>query len=1582
MISTQKQPFFSFPETDSDEKSSHTSSGDSTLTPGLSALKEDRTHSTVTQQTLPEIGPVPSVVMTPKPRENHLNGMSSPEPIPSKIAAAQSSTDSGRSKSIQAQDSTPVSAAPATTSGQSSGRKSSSEQVLSAFNSWDDIGSASTSSTTTASHLDGSTDKDVGTESVTLSINNSRTDKGSSVHDPLPTQQRQHPPSREQSSRDGEATSLTTSSRPPPEATPAPATAPIGLDEFDGGRVSRQSTASEASSWEFESFQWNTKEPAVEVHPLAANSKTEASFGPLGIAESPVSLSSNALKFTSTPTGLVEHREMEVASLEEADFVNVITIGGMSQGVPLSPELGQGDLLMQGVDREELLGSSVEGICGSVGINGHSKGKGNQKSKEEGKKLSAAKSKKSESTSPPGSGRKENGRELPDSSGKKSKELKKSKDKESGRGKTSSSEKTPEKKLESKIKGQAKKTPSGVMTEMKPHGSVSIKASDSIRSNPNPLSASQPPIDLRKGSASFRGDISDSNKGIGRYSMSNNGLSKASLPNLSSPTSGSSREGTPDLHYSSSATSEDDSPRRSKRKKEKLPLRKRLSMSMKSLLDRDGGKATTSKTAWTFAEAPIRERSRGLFAAQSELQLSVLTEKDRESLLADTELIPRTYSMECLHPANRDRSLDGPGIEKLATFDRVSSDSDSEYLTASDSELNDYVHSSVSILGIPSDATRDAGCGATKGGLQSVSGPHLPQQSPQLQLQSTRGRSEEVPVGDSETTPKNSPEAAKKKHAMTTAGVSPAPNSPRGRAKTTSDFSQSLSSTSTPSLSSSSSNGPSSFSRFSKGRVPIRKTSVSKSPRAAEPLKSSLSERVERIKQQRRTESLSISKPITVRKSPISSPVTSQRAISTSKLPSISQSPKSGSPVTSRRTVSVSKSPVISRTHSNSSPVPPRGSHAVSKSPVVSTTPPNSSSPLPLRRTISSAKSPSRTPPKTTPTGGRKLATSSSPVPKTKAAKGTEIQTKNKKKLAPKPNRIAPMPPQVKATDVSVDIDSLLTSVGQRLDMLEVSPSSETPESDVSKSDIQNGTRILPLESELSPSPVPASSRAENPISPPSIASMPAFVFSAASPLHSRQSSYDVDPNPPTQEGSPPEIFLTPNTSPQPPRRANKDSSHQKPDATPLPVSNVKKQRKSPILGILRRKTAPGPPSAASSRPQAAAVSTEKASVNKLPRAKTPSPTPQRREVSTGKRPISTSTVCPLGPSVKSDSNLPVQRTSSSSHAPSFTAALPPKPPSMKKNTSESVLPSSSRRIAPSPPAGGRSKPTGGERSTTNLTRPTGGTALRSSQRRSTQSTVSSSSSSSSGVKSKLSTPSLLDPKGSLSRSSIRASGRKKTSTVSPKHFPKAGDKALGSKSAVSLPRSSPERASSRGSKSVASLTRPSSASAASSRRVSSNAHSTSLSQDAGGKPSTGSPGRRSMRRVSSGEIIPKKIKPAASGTLNRRERRQSGGSSTLNRLLSGSKSGGAIRPQSASTVRGTAANKSMRLSRTESKRKIIGSGTLPRNSTLTRMATPPSSVAGSVQSSPGRLSMRRSQSGKDVFAVFDQISAEAQGSM
>lgn len=172
--------------------------------------------------------------------------------------------------------------------------------------------------------------------------------------------------------------SSTTSLKLPADTVPVPAVAAVGVDEYDGGRVSRESNVS-ATSWEFESFQWNSTAPGSQARPLAAKSEREASSDSPGIAKASAPPSSNVPKFTS---GLMERRGMEVENLDGANFVNVISIGGMSQSDPVA--LGTG----WGVDPEELLGSSLEGECGSVGINGW---KDDPKSKEEGKKSSAAK---------------------------------------------------------------------------------------------------------------------------------------------------------------------------------------------------------------------------------------------------------------------------------------------------------------------------------------------------------------------------------------------------------------------------------------------------------------------------------------------------------------------------------------------------------------------------------------------------------------------------------------------------------------------------------------------------------------------------------------------------------------------------------------------------------------------------------------------------------------------------------------------------------------------------------------------------------------------------------------------------------------------------------------------------------------------------------------------------------------------------------------------------------------------------------------------------------------------------------------
>lgn len=143
--------------------------------------------------------------------------------------------------------------------------------------------------------------------------------------------------------------------------------------------------------------------------------------------------------------------------------------------------------------------------------------------------------------------------------------------------------------------------------------------------------------------------------------------------------------------------------------------------------------------------------------------------------------------------------------------------------------------------------------------------------------------------------------------------------------------------------------------------------------------------------------------------------------------------------------------------------------------------------------------------------------------------------------------------------------------------------------------------------------------------------------------------------------------------------------------------------------------------------------------------------------------------------------------------------------------------------------------------------------------------------------------------------------------------------------------------------------------------------------------------GRRSMRRSSSGDLMKNKpIRPGSSATL-RRERRPSQASSNLS--MRSVKSGTTMRPHSASVIsaRNSVATRSMRLPRLSSAgRKSISSGTstLPRGLGLTRHATPPSSSEAGLHASPTRKSLKRSSIKGDVFAVFDQISAEAKGQM
>ena len=83
------------------------------------------------------------------------------------------------------------------------------------------------------------------------------------------------------------------------------------------------------------------------------------------------------------------------------------------------------------------------------------------------------------------------------------------------------------------------------------------------------------------------------------------------------------------------------------------------------------------------------------------------------------------------------------------------------------------------------------------------------------------------------------------------------------------------------------------------------------------------------------------------------------------------------------------------------------------------------------------------------------------------------------------------------------------------------------------------------------------------------------------------------------------------------------------------------------------------------------------------------------------------------------------------------------------------------------------------------------------------------------------------------------------------------------------------------------------------------------------------------------------------------------------------------IRPQG-ETLNRNIATRSMRMT---SSRKVSTLGTMPRSSVVTKLGGSSMST-GNIQMTPARKSMRKASSQKDVFDVFDQISADAKGKL
>lgn len=585
-------------------------------------------------------------------------------------------------------------------------------------------------------------------------------------------------------------------------------------------------------------------------------------------------------------------------------------------------------------------------------------------------------------------------------------------------------------------------------------------------------------------------------------------------------------------------------------------------------------------------------------------------------------------------------------------------------------------------------------------------------------------------------------------------------------------------------------------------------------------------------------------------------------------------------------------------------------------------------------------------------------------------------------------------------SDMGLDVNELLSTVGEKLDLLSVSPPvSETGSS--SDSDNRKGTKLMhkPVpESDLGPKPAvlketkskpkPKLLPAEPlpfsppPTSPPPLASMPVDIFAPFSPsptssaTHSRQSSYDIsEVRPPSPI---PQITITPENSPI--------FSRRKPGETTAATSDKPKVELHSILKKSVSISHVTPPLAKSVKVKLSTMDApEKQKVVPLKTTLSGKLTPAKHLPTKGR--VSPSPSSPVAtrktdnvvqkslPSTGKATRVPLETTPPSYRRVSspFTSSLPPRPPSIRKNVSESHVRRVSSSEKPVSTPVDRTKPS---------TRPLSASPLRSSMRKTSAGVVSSLATTPvNTVKPRASVPS-IDTKSSPARSSLRTS--KNSTHAVPKHSAGVGTtesgpsdrKVVATKSATNLMPIRREGSARRLSmRAKSSQLRPMSSTTPRKGSVSSIS-----SKDSRG---SGSSIRQSMRRVSSGDVLVRKmIKPGASATLTR-ERKISQGGMNLSASMRLPKSGTNPRPRSGSVfVRNTNATMSLRTTKTPTFSRRVSMGTLPRTSTLGRKPTPPSSVAGSIQSSPARLSMRRKSSAKDVFAVFDQISADAQGSM
>ena len=1227
-------------------------------------------------------------------------------------------------------------------------------------------------------------------------------------------------------------------------------------------------------------------------------------------------------------------------------------------------------------------------------------------------------------------------------------------------------------------KKKEKEEKAGKKSSPKKKRSISMSEAD-IGASSLPLSLpatpSKPPLPisanaktgLKKISASFRGDGRDcslSPEGSGGLVMN-----KLGTPNLSSPVHSSSRGTTPD-----STTSESEDYKR------KTSLRNKL----KSLMGKDKSNGKAIRTSWRFSDLggvaqhdsdevvslkgfrklsedgeeelpnltpvhpvpPVHHtKTYSVSSIRSASQISLLTHADRLNMEEDTEMVPRTYSMECIYPTYNERCVDVPAIGEKLNGDKSMNADDSptkkdpdgdsgssEYMTASDSGsvnrlTTEAAVSETQLLGVPA-ATSSVNLSQDNTSEKFVTPPESTGHSQTSMELSVIGIMDKAfsrttdaivdssnPKSMSKASP--SPKMSSKKSAIgatRTKGPSPRSSpitSRKASSKLASPLGRKVPGTSSPIVNKKSTSAtPSSPS--------VKKSTSSSSTSKISPKTSPVSARSSVTGKKATTSPLAQRRvAATTTASPGSSPILSRKSPSTKA--SLTASPLSTRRVSPSKpsTASPKSSPSLTR---KITPDSPRLSFGMKPSPPKLSRAPLGSAPLPSqspRKANFSRFTQGRTPFKvkaiskdespeekmqrvrdkrklsklsrenisascpTTPQASRskpeppsglnlsqpvrlgsespQRSSSISPTSPRKRKVGVsmpasplveipptlpEVRTPSPNAQPPQPAAAALKEPKTETSDVDdrpvtrtsteleFDVDSLLSSVGTQLDQL-------------------SGGEEVATSQPLKLEPVEK---------PPDIASMPAMVFT--SPIHSRQSSYDIEgenddiPTSPLEQAAPKQKLSAPS---QPVTAAGKNSKSpsttKKSASTSLapkspsaarkltdPTPSASKKSKSGIKSLRTRLNIPS--SRGSGKDQLSPVLEKKESPKTSPTA------------------LKKKTSAPL-PASKSE---PAQR---------FTSARPPRPPLMSRLPSDPTIPShrisSEARPSTAPTSVATTSSTGQKRPR-NIMAVRPSTAGATSAKKPPPGPPSSSSSGSDSMKSKsASSVGVGSNKSLLGRGGLRASGRaKRISTTTHSTPPHGARPSLAAES--SLHHTSASRHSMKSKSAVQML-------AATGATRKSSLTATEVEK--------ASPARKSMRRVSSGELLPRKIKPGASATLTRERKisqassMASGGSSSS--IHSSVKSNTLTRPRSASNagLNRTSVTRSMRLpGRGTSSRR--SSTTAPRAPMLTRKATPPAGMGGLLSPTRKNSTMKRTSSGGEVLAAFDHISAQAQGSM